>query len=65
MTDYLCISEKPTAAKRIAAALDENNRPTKLPTPRNFAKVPVWESKRNGDRIITIPALGHLYAVDE
>lgn len=65
MTDYLCISEKPTAAKRIATALDERGKPKKLPVPRNFSKIPVWESKRNGDRIVTIPALGHLYSTVE
>ncbi|MHA1155271.1 MAG: hypothetical protein ACTSQK_04110, partial [Candidatus Heimdallarchaeota archaeon] len=65
MTDYLCISEKPTAAKRIATALDERGKPKKLPVPRNFGKIPVWESIRNGDRIVTIPALGHLYSTVE
>ena len=65
MAEYLCISEKPTAAKRIAAALDEKGKPKKLPVPRNFGKVPVWESTRNGDKIITIPALGHLYSTVE
>ena len=65
MVEYLCISEKPTAAKRIAAALDEKGKPKKLPIPRNFGKVPVWESMRNGDRIVTIPALGHLYSTVE
>ena len=65
MTDYLCISEKPTAAKRIAKALDQQGKPKKLQTPNSFKKVPVWESFRNGDRIITIPALGHLYSTVE
>ncbi|HUU77304.1 MAG TPA: DNA topoisomerase I [candidate division Zixibacteria bacterium] len=65
MTDYLCISEKPTAAKRIATALDQNGKPKKIPTPPSFKKVPVWESFRGGNRIITIPALGHLYSTVE
>ncbi|MFW9922828.1 MAG: DNA topoisomerase I [Candidatus Thorarchaeota archaeon] len=65
MVVYLCISEKPTAAKRIATALDEKKKPKKVPTPRTFSKVPVWESIRKGDKIITIPALGHLYSTVE
>jgi DNA topoisomerase-1 len=65
LVNYLCISEKPTAAKRIAAALDENRRPKKIVNPRAFAKVPVWECKRNNDVIYVIPALGHLYSTVE
>lgn len=65
MTEYLCISEKPTAAKRLATALDEKKKPKKIQTPRSFSKVPVWESVRGRDKIITIPALGHLYSTVE
>lgn len=65
LSEYLCISEKPTAAKRIAEALDEKGKPKKVALPRNYGKVPVWESFRNGDRIVTIPALGHLYSTVE
>ena len=65
MVNYLCISEKPTAAKRLAAALDQQGKPKKLPNPRNFAKVPVYECRRNGDTIIVIPALGHLFSTVE
>ena len=65
MVNYLCISEKPTAAKRIAAALDDSGKPKKVVNPRTFAKVPVWECKRNGDTVFVIPALGHLYSTVE
>ncbi|MHA1628714.1 MAG: DNA topoisomerase I [Candidatus Heimdallarchaeota archaeon] len=65
MVRYLCISEKPTAAKRIAAALDETGKARKIPTPRTFASVPVYECKNNGDIIYVIPALGHLYSTVE
>lgn len=62
---YLCISEKPTAAKRLAEALDEDGEPEKLPTLRTFSKVPIWECHRTNKRIIVIPALGHLYSTVE
>ncbi|MHA1171446.1 MAG: DNA topoisomerase I, partial [Candidatus Heimdallarchaeota archaeon] len=65
MVNYLCISEKPTAAKRLATALDQQGKPKKLPNPRNFAKVPVYECRRNGDTIFVIPALGHLFSTVE
>jgi len=65
MAKYLCVSEKPTAAKRIAAALDEKGKPKKIATPRTFAKVPVYECQNNGDTIYVIPALGHLYSTVE
>ncbi len=65
MVNYLCISEKPTAAKRLATALDQQGKPTKLPNPRHFAKVPIYECKRNGDTIFVIPALGHLFSTVE
>jgi len=65
LVKYLCISEKPTAAKRLAAALDQQGKPKKLPNPRNFAKVPIYECRRNGDTIIVIPALGHLFSTVE
>ena len=65
MVNYLCISEKPTAAKRIASALDESGKPKKAVNPRSFAKVPVWECKRKRDTIYVIPALGHLYSTVE
>ncbi|NHJ86658.1 MAG: DNA topoisomerase I [Asgard group archaeon] len=65
MVNYLCISEKPTAAKRLAAALDAQGKPKKVATPRNFAKVPVYECRRNNDTIFVIPALGHLYSTVE
>ncbi|NHJ46345.1 MAG: DNA topoisomerase I [Asgard group archaeon] len=65
MVTYLCISEKPTAAKRIAAALDDSGKPKKVVNPRSFSKVPVWECKHNSDTVIVIPALGHLYSTVE
>ena len=55
----LLLCEKPSAAKRIAKALDDNGDPIE----KRVGSVPYYESK-NGDRLlIVVPALGHLYTV--
>jgi DNA topoisomerase I len=54
----LIITEKPDAASRIAAALDEDGNPKKLVS----GGVPYWKAYRNGE-IVVVPALGHLYTV--
>jgi DNA topoisomerase-1 len=54
----LVITEKPDAARRIAAALDTIGKPQK-----NIDNgVPYYSAHRNGN-IIVVPALGHLYTV--
>ncbi len=59
-TSYtLLITEKPSAAKRIADALDEKGAPKK----REEQSVPYYDVVRNGERIIVVPAIGHLYSV--
>ncbi|MGZ4849988.1 MAG: DNA topoisomerase I [Candidatus Bathyarchaeia archaeon] len=55
----LIITEKPDAAKRIAAALDNDGNAKKLID----NGVPFYQANRNGE-IIVVPALGHLYTID-
>ena len=54
----LIITEKPDAAKRIAAALDNDGSAKKM----SANGVPYYQAYRNGE-IIVVPALGHLYTV--
>jgi len=59
MSKYtLIITEKPDAAQRIAAALDEKEKPRKM----SDNGVPYYVAKRNR-KIVVVPALGHLYTV--
>ena len=54
----LIITEKPDAASRIAAALDNGGKPTRF-----FVNgVPCYEVHRDR-KIVVVPALGHLYTV--
>lgn len=55
----LIVAEKPTAAQRIAEALDENGSPKK----KKGKKVEYYLARRNAEKIIVCPALGHLYTV--
>ncbi len=59
MSKYtLVITEKPDAAARIAAALDEKNKPE-----RNQKNgVPYFRAYRGGE-IVVVPAIGHLYTI--
>ena len=54
----LIIAEKPSAAERIALALAG-----KKVEPEG-KKVPYYDIKNDGEKIIIVPALGHLYTVD-
>jgi len=54
----LIITEKPDAAKRIALALDENEKPRKM----EKNQMPYYLAKRDRE-IVVVPALGHLYTV--
>jgi DNA topoisomerase-1 len=55
----LVIAEKPDAALRIAQALDDGEKPKKIVA----YNVPYYEAHRNNEKIIVVPALGHLYTV--
>jgi DNA topoisomerase-1 len=56
----LIITEKPDAARRIALALDEAERPRKL----SDHGVPYYVAKRDVE-IVVVPALGHLYTITD
>lgn len=56
----LIITEKPSAAKRIAEALDSKHTPKE----NTDGGVPYYTVRRDRD-IIVVPALGHLYTVAE
>jgi len=55
----LVICEKPTAAKRIAEALDDN----RLPDRYSESGVPYFVAFRDGAELIIVSALGHLFTV--
>ncbi|RJS78513.1 DNA topoisomerase I [Candidatus Bathyarchaeota archaeon] len=55
----LILCEKPDAAARLAKALNEAGKVRE----KKLNGVPYYESSRNGDRLIIISALGHLYTV--
>ena len=56
----LIITEKPTAASRIAKALDQNGKPKKL----KLGSIPYFISRNTKD-IVVVSALGHLYTVTQ
>ncbi len=55
------ISEKPQAARRIAWALDEKNDPQFY----RLNGVPIYQCERGGRIIIIVPAVGHLFTLDQ
>jgi len=55
----LVLCEKPSAAQRVAKALDEKGKPRK----KRIERVPHYEASREGRRLIIVPSLGHLYTV--
>ena len=55
----LLLCEKPSAARRIAVALDDKG----CPLEKKMGIVPYYESRRNGKILIIVPAIGHLYTV--
>ena len=57
LSKILVLSEKPTAAKRIAHALDENNTPIEI----KKRKVSYYECSRGENTLVVAYALGHLY----
>jgi len=57
LSRVMIISEKPTAAKRIAEALDQNGTPKEVKS----RSASYFECERNGDTLIVAYALGHLF----
>ncbi|MFQ5832754.1 MAG: DNA topoisomerase I [Candidatus Thorarchaeota archaeon] len=57
LSRILIISEKPTAARRIAEALDQDGSPVEI----KKRKVSYYECRRNGDTLLVVYALGHLF----
>jgi len=57
----MILTEKPTAAKRIAAALDA----TKSPKEIKKGKVAYYECKRGNDELVVVYALGHLFELQQ
>ena len=56
----LIISEKPAAAKRIAESLADGK-----PIKEQADGVPYYKITRGKEDIIVVPAVGHLYSLDE
>ena len=61
MSNILVITEKPSAAAKIAVALDEKSNPEEIKK-RN---VSYYECKRGSDTLIVVYALGHLYELKQ
>ncbi len=61
MSRVMIITEKPTAAKRIAVALDENEAPTEV----KKRGVSYYECKRDTNSLIVVYALGHLFELKQ
>ncbi|NHI91607.1 MAG: DNA topoisomerase I [Candidatus Lokiarchaeota archaeon] len=57
--EVLIVCEKPTACKKIAKILDENNKPKSL----KKDKVTFYKAFRNGLELNIVSAIGHLYTV--
>ncbi len=55
----LVITEKPSSARRIAAALDENGKPNR----GRYGKVSFYLSYRDGMELVVVSAVGHLYTI--
>jgi DNA topoisomerase-1 len=58
---FLVITEKPSSARRIAQALDEEGRPASL----REGSVQYHVARREGDELLVVSALGHLYALTQ
>jgi len=59
MNYTLILSEKREAAERIARALDDEG----WPRTSVERKVPYYEAKHSGEKIVVVPAIGHLYSI--
>lgn len=58
MSKTMIISEKPSAASKIAGALSENGA-----VENELNGVPYYEFSLNGDELVVVPALGHLFTL--
>lgn len=61
MSRVMVITEKPTAAKRIANALDDNQSPIEV----KKRGVSYYECKRGADELVVVYALGHLFELKQ
>ncbi len=61
MSKVMIISEKPTAARKIAMALDEQGSPKET----KKEKISYFECYRGGDSLVVVYALGHLYELKQ
>ncbi|MGD9395688.1 MAG: DNA topoisomerase I [Candidatus Thorarchaeota archaeon] len=61
MSRVMVITEKPTAAKRIAHALDDNKAPSEI----KKRGASYYECKRGNDDLIVVYALGHLFELKQ
>ena len=61
MSRVMVITEKPTAAKRIAHALDDNRTPMEV----KKRGVSYYDCKRGTDELIVVYALGHLFELKQ
>lgn len=61
MSRVMVITEKPTAAKRIAHALDDNKTPTEV----KKRGASYYDCKRGNDDLIVVYALGHLFELKQ
>ncbi|MFW9797550.1 MAG: DNA topoisomerase I [Candidatus Thorarchaeota archaeon] len=61
MSRVMVITEKPTAAKRISHALDENKTPTEV----KKRGASYYDCKRGNDDLIVVYALGHLFELKQ
>jgi len=55
----LVITEKPSSARRIAVALDENGKPNR----GRYGKVSFYVSYRDEMELVVVSAVGHLYTI--
>jgi DNA topoisomerase I len=60
MSYTLVVTEKPSAAKRIASALSEEGEPEKL-----GKGIACYRIRRDGRELLIAPAVGHLFVLDE
>ncbi len=58
---FLVITEKPSSARRIAQALDDEGHPVTL----RDGGVQYHMARREGDELLVVSALGHLYALTQ
>ncbi|MDF1537821.1 MAG: DNA topoisomerase I [Candidatus Thorarchaeota archaeon] len=61
MSNIMVISEKPTAAKKIAIALDEKGAPQEI----KKRGASYFECTRNGNTLLVVYALGHLFELKQ